>query len=119
MRCYRGDVFIFSKNLENNSHIQGDVRPWVVVQNDIGNRYSPTTIVVPLTRNSKRADMQTHVQIKVHFLGTSYALCEQIRVVDKRENWKYIGHLPNGIMKRIDEALEFSLGLNGKGAFNK
>lgn len=115
MKCRRGDVFIFPQNFSYNSHIQGNLRPWVVVQNDIGNYRSPTTIVVPLTRNNKRANLQTHVQVKVHFLDTSYAMCEQLRVVDKKEKWRYVGHLPNGIMKEIDEALEFTLGLNGKG----
>lgn len=118
MRCRRGDVFFFPQNFSNNSHIQGNARPWVVVQTDIGTYNSPTTIVVPLTRSNKRANMHTHVQVKVHFLDTGYAICEQIRVVDKRENWKYVGHLPNGIMKKIDEGLEFALGLNGKGVLN-
>ena len=84
----RGDVVLIDMPLMRNSHVLGGVRPWVIVQNDLGNQFSPTSIVCPWDK-----------------LLPSVVQCEQVRVVDVRDDWKYIVTLPPEIMEHIDAAL--------------
>lgn len=95
----------------NYSHVQANVRPYVIVQNDCGNRHSPTTIICPLTTRRKRMDLPTHVLVNYKPLKPSMILCEHIRTVDISKHWKFLAHLPEYIMIQIDEALKISLGL--------
>jgi len=98
-------------------HEQGRSRPCVVAQNDVGNRYATTTIVVPLTGAERiKRPSPIYVFIKKGDGGTtkdSYALCDQIRVVDQQRFRAMYGSLSPETMARLDAALLVSLGLPG------
>ena len=98
-------------------HEQGRSRPYVVIQNDVGNRFASTTIVVPLTDAAHlRAPSPIYVRIKKGDGGTTkecYALCDQIRTVDQRRFRTVFGTLSAEAMADIDCALLISLGLPG------
>jgi mRNA interferase MazF len=98
-------------------HEQGRSRPCVVIQNDVGNRFASTTIIVPLTDAAHiLAPSPIYVRIKKGDGGTtkdSYALCDQIRTVDQRRFSKVFGTLSAETMALIDSALLISLGLPG------
>ncbi len=78
----RGDVVVIDVPMLANSHIQAGKRPWVVVQNNVGNQFSSTSIVVPLTTKIKRLELPTHVAVTWGSLQPSMVECEQVRVVD-------------------------------------
>lgn len=101
----RGDVVIIDVPIPASGHVQGDKRPWVIVQNNMGNQFSPTSIVVPLTTKMKRLEMPTHVAFVWENLEQSMVECEQVRVIDITEDWKYVCTLPPQIMSHIDTAL--------------
>lgn len=93
---------------------QGGVRPVLVIQNDIGNRFSPTVIVAAITAQIQKAKLPTHVEIdakKYGFERDSVILLEQIRTIDKQRLTDKITHLDEMMMSRVDEALQISLGL--------
>ncbi len=98
-------------------HEQGRSRPCVVVQNDVGNRFSTTTIVVPLTDATHvKKPSPIYVLIKKGDGGTtkdSYVLCDQIRTVDQRRFRNVYGTLSPQVLAAIDKALQVSLGLSG------
>ena len=102
----RGDVVMIDVPLPTSGHIQAGNRPWIIVQNEMGNKYSPTSIVVPLTTKFKRLDIPTHVAITWGDLLPSMAECEQVRVIDVTEDWKYVCTLPKEIMTHVDTALK-------------
>ncbi len=102
----RGDVVLIDIPVPENSHVQGGNRPWLIVQNNVGNQFSPTSIIVPLTTKFKKLEMPTHVPITWENIEPSMVECEQVRVVDVTENWKYICTLPPQIMSHVDEALK-------------
>lgn len=102
----RGDVVIIDVPIPASGHVQGGKRPWVIVQNNMGNQFSPTSIVVPLTTKMKRLEMPTHVAFVWENLEPSMVECEQVRVIDVTEDWKYICTLPPQIMSHIDTALK-------------
>lgn len=109
----RGDIFYADLSPVIGSE-QGGVRPVLVVQNDIGNRYSPTIIVVAITSQINKAKLPTHVEIKSNDYGLpkdSVLLLEQIRTIDKRRLEEKIGHVTEDIMDKVNEALLVSLGL--------
>ncbi len=101
----RGDVVMIDVPMPTSGHILGGKRPWVVVQNDVGNRHSPLSIVVPLTTNLKRIDIPTHVIVTWEPLQPSMVECEQVRAIDVTEDWEYICTLPSQIMHYVDLAL--------------
>lgn len=92
----RGNIVIADLNGATGSE-QGKMRPVIVIQNDTGNKYSPTTIVVPLTSKKKKKGLKTHVLIeKTEENGLtedSIALCEQVRTIDKRRIKAGIGYI--------------------------
>ena len=93
---------------------QGGVRPVLVIQNDIGNRFSPTVIVAAITAQMQKAKLSTHVEIdakKYGFERDSVILLEQIRTIDKQRLTDKITQLDDLMMNRVDEALQISLGL--------
>lgn len=98
-------------------HEQGRSRPCVVVQNDVGNRFSSTTIIVPLTDAAHiKKPSPIYVFVKKGDGGTSkdsYVLCDQIRTVDQRRFRAVSGALSTEAMSRVDAALLISLGLPG------
>jgi len=92
---------------------QGGVRPVLVVQNDIGNKYSPTVIVVAITSRINKAKLPTHIEIEASTYGLekdSVILLEQIRTLDKSRLQNKIGDLSSTMMKSVDKALLISLG---------
>lgn len=93
---------------------QGGIRPVLVVQNDIGNKYSPTIIVSAITAQIDKAKLPTHIEISASDYGLprdSVILLEQIRTIDKKRLKEKIGSLSPKIMKKVDEALLISFGL--------
>ena len=92
---------------------QGGVRPVLVVQNDVGNKYSPTIIAAAVTSKLDKARLPTHIELTAVDYGlnrNSVILLEQIRTIDKRRLKERIGALPPTLMKRVDKALFISLG---------
>ena len=109
----RGDIFYADLSPVVGSE-QGGVRPVLVVQNDVGNKYSPTVIVAAITSQINKAKMPTHIELIGDDYGLSkdsVVLMEQIRTVDKRRLKEKIGHLDDELMTRVNEALEISFGL--------
>ncbi len=104
----RGEIYYAELGAGIGSEQNGN-RPVVIIQNDIGNKYSPTIIVAPITTQRKRK-LPTHVKLKNTKLEkNSSALLEQIRTVDKSRIKKYICLLGHYEMKKIDEALRISI----------
>ncbi|MBE5773577.1 MAG: type II toxin-antitoxin system PemK/MazF family toxin [Clostridiales bacterium] len=92
---------------------QGGIRPVLVIQNDIGNRYSPTVIVLAITGQVNKARLPTHVPVACEGTGLqkdSVILAEQIRTLDKRRLRERIGTLRPEVMDQVSEALKISLG---------
>jgi len=93
---------------------QGGFRPVLIIQNDTGNRFSPTVVIAPLTGKTKRTEMRTHYPLPVGsgLEVPSIVLLEQVRAIDKRRLDKRIGRLNEKIMKGIDRAIAVSMGLH-------
>ncbi|MCM3783634.1 type II toxin-antitoxin system PemK/MazF family toxin [Neobacillus mesonae] len=109
----RGDVFFADLSPVVGSE-QGGVRPVLVIQNDIGNRFSPTCIVAAITAQIQKAKLPTHVEIDAELHGfdrDSVVLLEQIRTIDKQRLTDKITHLDDETMKLVNESLQISLGL--------
>ncbi|WMJ76984.1 MULTISPECIES: type II toxin-antitoxin system PemK/MazF family toxin [unclassified Sedimentibacter] len=107
----RGDVFYADLSPVVGCE-QGGIRPVLIIQNDIGNRYSPTVIVVAITSKLKK-ELPTHVEIGCMepLQKNSVVLLEQIRTIDRIRLLEYIGSLSELRMNSIDQALSLSLGL--------
>jgi len=129
----RGDIYYADLNPVVGSE-QGGIRPVLILQNDIGNRYSTTTIVSPLTARLDKPCLPTHVMIPVSvgLAEPSVVLLEQIKTIDKSRSLEYVGHVPddghvpnknrattvnvpidNSINQQINNALAISLGMGG------
>lgn len=108
----RGDIFYADLSPVQGSE-QGGIRPVLVVQNDMGNKHSPTTIVAIITSKTTKAKLPTQVWLSVTdgFKVNSMVMCEQVRTIDKSRLKSFIGRAQNGEMKLVDEALQISLGL--------
>jgi mRNA interferase MazF len=109
----RGDIFYANLNPVIGSE-QGGVRPVLIIQNNIGNKYSPTTIIAAITSKIKKAKLPTHVELSAaefNLEKDSVILLEQLRTIDKRRLKEKIAHLDDEIMSEIDRALMISLGL--------
>jgi mRNA interferase MazF len=94
---------------------QGGVRPILIIQNDVGNKYSPTVIVAAITSQINKARLPTHVAITAQDFGLpkdSVVLLEQIRTIDKKRLREKVGKFDDEMMKKIDEALKISVGLD-------
>lgn len=108
----RGDVWLADLRIGAIGSEQGEIRPVLVVQNNIGNKFSPTVTVVPLTTKRKKNNLPTHVLINDLFLTSpSIALVEQIRTIDKSRFMKYLGTLDANIMNKINKAIAIQMGL--------
>lgn len=106
----RGDIFYADLSPVVGSE-QGGIRPVLVVQNDVGNKYSPTVIVAAITSKINKAKMPTHIEIEgeVHGLTKdSVILLEQIRTIDKRRLKEKIGHLDDKLINSVNNALKIS-----------
>ncbi len=107
----RGDLYYANLDPVTGSE-QGGNRPVLIVQNDVGNRYSPTVIVLPVTSKVTKAHLPTHVVLPAPLCGLpvdSVVLAEQIRTLDKRRLREWIGRLPGNLLHQVDEALRMSL----------
>lgn len=113
MTVKRGDIFYADLSPVVGSE-QGGVRPVLIIQNDVGNKYSPTVIVAAITSQINKAKLPTHIEISADEHGLikdSVVLLEQIRTIDKRRLKEKTGHADNELCIRIGEALKISLGL--------
>lgn len=109
----RGEIFFAELNPVQGSE-QGGNRPVLVVQNDIGNQFSPTTIVLAITSQINKAKLPTHVELSKERTGLekdSVILAEQVRTIDKSRLRHKVAVLSGDIMTKVDRALEVSLGL--------
>ncbi|OPJ55250.1 type II toxin-antitoxin system PemK/MazF family toxin [Alkalithermobacter paradoxus] len=109
----RGDIFYADLSPVIGSE-QGGVRPVLIIQNDIGNKYSPTVIVAAITSQINKAKLPTHIEIKANEYGLnkdSVVLLEQIRTIDKKRLREKIGHFDEDRMEKVDQSIQISLGL--------
>ena len=113
MNVKRGDIFYADLSPVIGSE-QGGVRPVIVVQNDIGNKYSPTIIVAAITSQINKAKMPTHIEINGEEYGLtkdSVILMEQIRTIDKKRLKEKTGHIDDKLLYSLNNALKISIGL--------
>ena len=109
----RGDVFYADLRPVVGSE-QGGIRPVLIVQNDVGNRHSPTVICAAITSRMNKVKLPTHIAIEAaryHMVKDSVILLEQLRTIDKSRLKDKICHLDEKILTKIDEALKISLQL--------
>lgn len=109
----RGDIFYADLRPVVGSE-QGGIRPVLIIQNDIGNRHSPTVICAAVTSKMNKAKLPTHVELnaqKYALIKDSVVLLEQLRTIDKVRLKDKVCHLDMEILKKVDKALEISLEL--------
>ena len=109
----RGDIYYADLSPVVGSE-QGGLRPVLIVQNDIGNRYSPTVIAAAITSKLGKNKLPTHIDIYASEVGLakdSIVLLEQIRTLDKRRLREKMGHLNESVMARVNDAIQVSFGL--------
>ncbi len=109
----RGDVFYANLSPVIGSE-QGGSRPVLILQNDIGNKYSPTIIVAAITAQISKGKLPTHIELKAdecNLERDSVVLLEQLRTIDKKRLRNKITTLDENIMKSVDEAIKISIGL--------
>lgn len=112
MNVKRGDVFYADLSPVVGSE-QGGVRPVVIIQNNVGNKYSPTVIAAAITSQTNKADLPTHAKItsEIKLPKNSVVLLEQIRTIDKKRLRDKVGRLNEKNMKKVNEALVLSIGI--------
>ena len=113
MQIRRGDIYFADLSPVVGSE-QGGTRPVLVLQNDIGNQYSPTTIVAAITSQISKAKLPTHIEVVAKSSGLekdSVILLEQIRTIDKSRLKEKVTSLNDELMERVAQAVEISLGL--------
>lgn len=107
----RNDIYYAELNPVVGSE-QGGLRPVLILQNDTGNKYSPTTIVAAITSRQSKSKLPTHVNITADGLAKdSVVLLEQIRTIDKSRLTEYVGRLHNQTMETVDRAIVISFGI--------
>lgn len=112
MKIKRGELYYADLSPVVGSE-QGGIRPVLVVQNDVGNKYSPTVIAAAVTSKINKAKLPTHIELSSNLYGLakdSVILLEQIRTLDKRRLKERIGELSDATMNRVDKAILISLG---------
>lgn len=113
MTIKRGDIYYADLSPVVGSE-QGGVRPVLIVQNDVGNKYSPTVIAAAITSRMGKAKLPTHIDIYADRVGLqkdSVILLEQVRTIDKRRLGEKMGHLDPATMNAVNDAITISLGL--------
>ena len=113
----RGDIYYADLSPVVGSE-QGGIRPVLIVQNDVGNKYSPTVIAAAITSQKEKSKLPTHITLESEGCGLSkesVVLLEQIRTIDKRRLKERMGQLDDGSMERVDKALSISFGLQTEG----
>lgn len=109
----RGDIFYADLSPVIGSE-QGGLRPVLIVQNDVGNKYSPTVIAAAITSRMTKSKLPTHIDVfgeKVGLAKDSVILLEQIRTIDKKRLKEKMGHLDDDVMNEVNEAIVVSFGL--------
>lgn len=109
----RGEIYYADLSPAVGSE-QGGIRPVLIVQNDIGNRYSPTVIIAAITTQINKAKLPTHIEVQSPDYGLmkdSVILLEQIRTLDKKRLQQRLGQIDDDKMDQINQALLISLGL--------
>ena len=109
----RGDIYYADLSPVVGSE-QGGVRPVLIVQNDVGNRHSPTVICAAITSRMNKAKLPTHIELdanKYQIVKNSVVLLEQIRTIDKKRLKDRMGKLDDKLMNRVDNAIAVSFGL--------
>jgi len=111
----RGDLYYADLNPVVGSE-QGGIRPVLIIQNDIGNKHSPTVIIAAITSKAMKATLPTHCILDAHagLDRDSVVLLEQVRTIDKRRLKDHIGTLGQDDMQKVNTALAISVGLNGR-----
>jgi mRNA interferase MazF len=115
MNVKRGDIYYADLSPVVGSE-QGGLRPVLIIQNDVGNRYSPTVIAAAITSRMGKNRLPTHIDIHADRVGLakdSVVLLEQIRTLDKRRLKEKMGHLDEGMMRNVNSAIAVSFGLGG------
>ena len=115
MVIHRGDIYYADLRPVVGSE-QGGVRPVLIIQNDIGNKHSPTVICAAITSQMNKAKLPTHIELTGRNVGLtkdSVVLLEQIRTIDKRRLREHTGHADRSVMEQVDSALAVSFGLQG------
>ena len=110
----RGDVFYADLRPVIGSE-QGGIRPVLIIQNDIGNRHSPTVICAAITSKMNKAKLPTHIELdcgRYEMVKDSVILLEQLRTIDKKRLKDKVCHLDSDIMEQVNQALVISLSLN-------
>ena len=110
----RGDIYYADLSPVVGSE-QGGIRPVLIIQNDVGNKYSPTVIAAAITSQINKAKMPTHIELSASDYGLykdSVILLEQIRTIDKKRLREKVAHLDKKLMKEVDEALSVSFGID-------
>ena len=118
MNVKRGDIYYADLSPVIGSE-QGGMRPVLIVQNDVGNKFSPTVIAAAITSKVGKTKLPTHIEVlrgaqgcmEMGLARDSVILLEQIRTIDKRRLKERMGHLENNVMQRVDNALYVSFGL--------
>lgn len=114
MNVKRGDIFYADLSPVVGSE-QGGLRPVLIVQNDVGNKYSPTVIAAAITSKLDKAKLPTHIDVYAEEFGlskNSVVLLEQIRTLDKRRLKEKMGHLDDVLMQKVNTAITISFGLS-------
>ena len=123
MTVKRGDIYYADLSPVIGSE-QGGLRPVLIIQNDVGNRYSPTVIAAAITSRLGKNRLPTHIDVCRDDTGdsenyglsrNSVILLEQIRTLDKRRLKEKMGHLDERVMRQVNEAISVSFGLGGAG----
>lgn len=108
----RGDIFYADLSPVVGSE-QGGIRPVLIVQNDIGNKYSPTVICAAITSQINKAKLPTHIELNSQRMEKdSVILLEQVRTIDKKRLREKICRLDNNLMKKVSKALSVSFGIH-------
>ncbi|WMC92459.1 type II toxin-antitoxin system PemK/MazF family toxin [Kineothrix sp. MB12-C1] len=110
----RGDIYYADLRPVIGSE-QGGVRPVLIIQNDIGNKYSPTVICAAITSKMNKAKLPTHIELNAKtcdMMKDSVILLEQLRTIDKKRLKDKVGHLDDEIMDKVNQGLLISLELN-------
>ena len=113
MTLHRGDIYYADLRPVVGSE-QGGIRPVLIIQNDVGNRHSPTIICAAITSKMNKAKLPTHVELdarKYDLMKDSVVLLEQLRTIDKQRLKDKVCRLDSEILKKVDRALEISLEL--------
>ena len=113
MTVKRGDIYYADLSPVVGSE-QGGLRPVLIVQNDVGNKYSPTVIAAAITSQMTKTKLPTHIDIYAESFGLSkdsVILLEQIRTIDKRRLREKMGHIDQTLMQKVNDAITVSFGL--------